>query len=168
MKRSPAEWAFRWIWNHPEVTVVLSGMNSQAMVEENISVASQAEANAFTAADFELFNQVTQILSEKIKIPCTGCNYCLPCPQGVDIPTCFSCYNDREIEGKTAALSKYIMQTSVKSQTSNASLCSQCGKCESHCPQNISIRAELATVAKTMEGFYYKPTRFLIKRFMKL
>ena len=105
MKRSPAEWAFRWIWNHPEVTVVLSGMNSQAMVEENISVASQAEANAFTAADFELFNQVTQILSEKIKIPCTGCNYCLPCPQGVDIPTCFSCYNDREIEGKTAALS---------------------------------------------------------------
>jgi len=168
VKRSPAEWAFRWIWNHPEVTVILSGMNSQAMVEENIKVASQAEAKSFTAADFELFNQVTQILSEKIKISCTGCNYCLPCPMGVDIPTCFSCYNDREIEGKTAALSKYIMQTSVKSQTSNASLCSKCGKCESHCPQNIEIRAELATVAKTMEGFYYKPTRFLIKRFMKL
>lgn len=168
VKRSPAEWALRWIWNHPEVTVVLSGMNSQAMVEENIKVASQAKANAFTEADFGLFNQVTQILSEKIKIPCTGCNYCLPCPKGVDIPTCFSTYNDREIEGKTAALSKYIMQTSVKSQTSNASLCSKCGKCESHCPQNIKIRDELATVAKTMEGFYYKPTRFLIKRFMKL
>lgn len=68
----------------------------------------------------------------------------------------------------TAALSKYIMKTSVKSQTSNASLCSKCDKCESYCPQNIEIRAELATVAKTMEGFYYKPTRFLIKRFMKL
>ena len=122
VKRSPAEWAFRWIWNHPEVTVVLSGMNSQAMVEENIKAASQAEANAFTDADFELFNQVTKILSDKIKIPCTGCNYCLPCPKGVDIPTCFSTYNDREIEGKRAALSKYIMQTSVKSQTSNASL----------------------------------------------
>lgn len=77
-------------------------------------------------------------------------------------------YNDREIEGKTAALSKYIMQTSVKSQTSNASRCTKCGKCESHCPQNIKIRDELTTVTKAMEGFYYKPTRFLIKRFMRL
>jgi len=168
VKRSPAEWSFRWIWNHPEVTVVLSGMNSQEMVEENIRVASQAEANTFTEEDFELFTQVRTILDEKIKIPCTGCNYCMPCPHGVDIPTCFSCYNDREIEGKMSAFGKYIMQTSIISKPHNASLCTKCGLCEKHCPQNIAIRDELSNVSKAMEKFYYKPLKFLIKKFMKL
>lgn len=168
VKRSPAEWAFRWIWNHPEVMVVLSGMNSQEMVEENIRVASDSDAASFTDADYELFDKVRNILIEKIKIPCTGCNYCLPCPVGVDIPTCFSCYNDREIEGKISAITKYVMQTSLKSKSHNASLCINCGKCETHCPQNIPIRLELAKVSKSMEGFYYKPARFVIKKFMRL
>lgn len=168
VKRSPAEWAFRWIWNHPEVMVVLSGMNAQEMVEENIRVASDAQANAFSEADYDLFDKVRGILIEKIKIPCTACNYCLPCPVGVDIPTCFSCYNDREVEGKIPAITKYVMQTSLKSKASNASLCIQCGKCETHCPQSIPIRLELAKVSKAMEGFYYKPARFVIKKFMRL
>ncbi|HOJ78005.1 MAG TPA: aldo/keto reductase [Bacillota bacterium] len=168
VKRSPAEWALRWVWNHPEVLVVLSGMNTQAMIDENIRVASKAEANSFTEADLVLFEQVRNILSQKIKVPCTGCNYCMPCPKGVDIPTCFSCYNDREIDGKIAALSHYIMQTSFKTNAHNASLCSKCGKCESHCPQGIKIRDELTKVAKVMEGIYYKPLRFFIKWFMKL
>ncbi|MDW7661113.1 MAG: aldo/keto reductase [Bacillota bacterium] len=168
IKRSPAEWAFRWIWNHPEVTVVLSGMNSQEMVEENIRVADSSEANAFTDTDFKLFSDVKSILDEKIKVPCTGCNYCMPCPFGVDIPTCFSTYNDREIEGKFSAIGKYIMQTSLKSEASNASLCTQCGACEVHCPQKIAIREELRNVTNKMEGIYYKPARFLIKKFMKL
>lgn len=168
IKRSPAEWAFRWIWNHPEVTAVLSGMNSQEMVEENIRVADSSEANAFTDADFKLFSDVKAILDEKIKVPCTGCNYCMPCPFGVDIPTCFSTYNDREIEGKFSAIGKYIMQTSLKSEASNASLCTQCGACEVHCPQKIAIREELRNVTNKMEGIYYKPVRFLIKKFMKL
>jgi len=168
VKRSPAEWSFRWIWNHPEVSVVLSGMNSQEMVEENIRVASQAEANTFTEDDFKLFSEVRTILDEKIKVPCTGCNYCMPCPHGVDIPTCFSCYNDREIEGKMSAFSKYIMQTSIISKPHNASLCTQCGLCEKHCPQNIAIRHELSNVSKAMEKFYYKPLKFIIKKFMRL
>jgi predicted aldo/keto reductase-like oxidoreductase len=168
VRRSPAEWAFRWIWNHPEVTVVLSGMNSQEIVEENIRVAKEAEANSFAEEDYELFTKVRNILNEKIKVPCTGCNYCMPCPKGVDIPTCFSCYNDREIEGKPSSIGKYIMQTSIRTESHNASLCSKCGLCEKHCPQNIAIREELTKVSKAMEGFYYKPTRFLIKQFMKL
>jgi len=168
IKRTPAEWAFRWVWNHPEVTVVLSGMNSQDMVEENIRVASEAEANSFTEADYELFRQVRQILNETIKIPCTGCNYCMPCPQGVDIPTCFSCYNNLEIEGRMMSYWRYIMQTSIKSRPNNASLCTGCGKCERHCPQNIPIREEMRKVAKKLEGVHYKPARFLIKRIMKL
>jgi predicted aldo/keto reductase-like oxidoreductase len=168
IKRSPAEWAFRWIWNHPEVTLLLSGMNSQEVVEENIRVAKDAEANSFTEQDYELFTKVRNILNEKIKVPCTGCNYCMPRPKGVDIPTCFSCYNDREIEGKLSSIGKYIMQTSIRKESHNASLCSKCGLCEKHCPQNIAIREELTKVSKTMEGFYYKPARFLIKRIMKL
>ena len=166
--RSPAEWAFRWIYNHPEVTVVLSGMNSMEMLEENIRIASVAEANAFGTNEYQLFDQVREVLNNTIKVPCTACNYCMPCPVGVDIPTCFSCYNDREIEGKFAAIGKYIMQTSLKSTPSNASLCIQCSKCESHCPQKIEIRNELKNVKKSMEGFYYKPARFVIKKFMKL
>jgi predicted aldo/keto reductase-like oxidoreductase len=168
VKRTPAEWAFRWIWNHPEVTVVLSGMNSQEMIEENIRVASQVQANSFTNDEFELFKKVRQILNEKIKVPCTGCSYCMPCPKGVDIPTCFSCYNDREIEGKFTSRWKYIMQTSLKSEAHNASLCVGCGLCEKHCPQNIAIMKELKNVSKALEGFYYKPAKVLIKKFMKL
>lgn len=168
VKRTPAEWAFRWIWNHPEVTVVLSGMNSQEMIEENIKVASQVQANSFTNDELDMFRKVRQILNEKIKVPCTGCSYCMPCPKGVDIPTCFSCYNDREIEGKLASRMKYIMQTSLKSEAHNASLCVECGQCEKHCPQNIAIMKELKNVTKTMEGFFYKPARILIKKFMKL
>lgn len=166
-KRSPAEWAFRWIWNHPEVTLLLSGMNSMEMLEENIRVASDAEADAFGDEEFEIFKKVRKILDETIKIPCTACNYCMPCPFGVDIPTCFSCYNDREIEGKMAAKYKYIMQTSLKTQSTNASLCTQCGKCESHCPQKIEIRKELKRVTKALEGIHYKPARFIVKKFMK-
>lgn len=168
MKRSPAEWAFRWIWNHPQVTVVLSGMNSMEMVEENIRVASEAQAHALTSKDLELFDQVKKILNDKIKVPCTACNYCMPCPAGVDIPTCFACYNDREIEGKLMARVKYMMQTSLKSQPQNASRCIQCGLCEKHCPQKIEIRKELKMVVKTLEGFYFKPARFIAKRVMKL
>lgn len=167
-KRSPAEWAFRWLWNQPEVTLVLSGMNSMEMIEENIRVASDTLPNTFSDDEFQLFKKVRHILNEKIKIPCTGCNYCMPCPAGVDIPTCFSCFNDREIESKTTANVKYIMQTSLKTKAQNASLCTQCGNCEKHCPQKIEIRKELLAVTKKMEGIYYKPARVLIKKFMKL
>ena len=168
VKRTPAEWALRWVWNHPEVTVVLSGMNTQEMVEENIRVASDTEANAFTKQDYELFEKAGAILNETIKIPCTGCDYCMPCPSGVDIPTCLSCYNNIEIEGKIPSITKYIMQTSMKTSTHNASLCIGCGKCEGHCPQRIEIRNELAKVTKAFEGFYYKPVRAVIKKFMRL
>lgn len=168
IKRTPAEWAFRWIWNHPEATVVLSGMNSMEMIEENIKVATNAEANSFAEKDFELFEKVKSILREKIKIPCTACNYCMPCPMGVDIPTCFSCYNDIEVEGKMRAKVTYLMRTSFKKEPHNASLCTKCGKCETHCPQKIAIRDELTKVTKSMEGVYYKPVRFVMKKFMNL
>jgi len=167
-KRTPAEWALRWVWNHPEVTLLLSGMNSMEMIDENIRIASDAEPESLKEDELLLFEKIKRILEEKTKIPCTGCNYCMPCPSGVDIPTCFSCYNDREIEGKISALKKYVMLTSLKTQSHNASLCIKCRKCESHCPQKIIISKEMPKVAKTMEGIFYKPLLNLARKFMKL
>jgi len=166
--QSPAQWALRWIWDHPEVTVVLSGMNSMEMLNENIKTANNAEINGFSKEEKEMFEDVKAILQDTIKVPCTGCNYCMPCPVGVDIPTCLSCYNDIAIEGKRGAFAKYMMQTSLKHQPQNASVCIQCGQCEKHCPQDIKIMKELNEVAKTFEKFYYKPIRGLARWFMKL
>ncbi len=168
IKRSPAEWALKWIWNQPEVTLVLSGMNSIEMLDENIRVASETEINTFTEEEKIMFDEVKKTLKDKIKVPCTGCNYCMPCPVGVDIPTCLSCYNDIEIEGRIGAFSKYLMQTSLKSEPHNASLCVMCGKCEEHCPQDIKIMKELKNVTKKFEGTHYKVIRGVAKRFMKL
>lgn len=167
-KRSPAEWALKWIWDQAEVTLVLSGMNSMEMLDENMRVASESKINTLTDEERVMFDKVKTSLQEKIKVPCTGCNYCMPCPVGVDIPTCLSCYNDIEIEGRIGAFSKYIMQTSLKSQPHNASLCVMCGQCEKHCPQDIKIMKELKNVTKKLEGIHYKPIRALAKRFMKL
>lgn len=167
-RRSPAEWAFRWVYNFPEVTAVLSGMNSLEMVEENIRVASDALPGGFTDSDLKLFEKVRTILQETQKVPCTGCNYCMPCPAGVDIPTCFSCYNSIAIAGKIRAFRDYLMQTSMKKEVRNASKCVGCGKCEGHCPQKIAIRKELKAVAGALEPFFYRPARGLIKKIMKL
>jgi len=168
VQRSPAEWALRWIWNHPEVTVVLSGMNSMAMLEENIRVASEAEANSLSGPDLALFEDVRQVLNETIVVPCTACGYCLPCPQGVDIPTCFACYNNTRVEGKWPARKGYLMQTSFKNATTNASLCTRCGRCEQHCPQNIAIGEQLALAAKVLEVPVYKAARFFARKFMSM
>ena len=168
VKRSAAEWAFRWLWNQQGVTTVLSGMNSMDMLKENIAAASDTAGYEFSQEDVKMYEQVKEILNSIIKVPCTGCNYCMPCPAGVDIPVCFSCYNDIGIEGKRGARLKYIMQTTLKKKPSNASMCKQCGKCEKHCPQNIKIMQELKNVSKSMEGLAYRPIRFVAKHFMKL
>ena len=168
VKRSPAEWALRFVWNHPEVTLALSGMNTMDMLCENIAVANTAQANSLSVQELELFVHVREILQQTIAIPCTGCNYCMPCPSGVDIPVCFSCYNDRGIESKLSAKKNYLMQTTMKTQRLNASLCIKCGLCEQHCPQNIAIREELIKVARALEGVLYSPLSFLVKKFMQL
>lgn len=165
-KRSPAEWALRWVWNHPEVATVLSGMNSMEMVEENIRIASEAKADDLSQADLALYEQVRKIILGKGTVPCTGCNYCMPCPRGVDIPMCFTCYNDRKsgIENGMFAEFYYIQ----RAYNHQASLCIECGKCEKHCPQNIAIREELKKVKKELEGPFYRPVRYIAKKIMKL
>lgn len=144
VKRTPAEWGFRWILNHPEVSVILSGMNEIEQVSENIKTASEAEANTLTEKEIELIEEAKEIFEEKIKINCTTCEYCMPCPQGVNIPRNFSCYNDYYMFGKAD------MYNFLKPEQ-RASNCIECGKCEKHCPQGISIRKELKNVKEMFE-----------------
>lgn len=125
--RSPAEWGLRWIWNHPEVTVVLSGMNDIAQVEENVRIASDATADALTEKDLEIFEKVKKSINQHMKVPCTGCGYCMPCPHGVDIPTCFAAYNTRYTDSFYSGMKAYIMCTTLKTNPTNASKCRQCG-----------------------------------------
>jgi len=168
-KRSPAEWALRWIWNHPEVNVVLSGMGTEAQTEENIQIASDARANSLSEKELEIFENVKAILHEKTKIPCTACGYCMPCPSGVNIPGCFSAYNDKYLLKGKRSRWKYMQALGVMSKKpSYASVCIECGKCEKHCPQNIAIRKELRTVKREMEGILYRPAVKIARKILKV
>jgi len=168
-ERSPAEWALRWVWNHPEVHVVLSGMSDEAQVADNIRIAGDAKPDSLSDMELKVFDQVKTIMLEKTKIPCTACGYCMPCPYGVDIPGCFSIYNDKYLLDDKSAKFIYMRNLGAMSvKPSNASQCKQCGKCESHCPQKIAIRDQLKTVSHEMEGLFYKPLVAIARRVMKI
>ena len=140
---SPAEWGLRWLWDQPEVTCVLSGMNSIEMVEENCRVASEAQAGDFTEADFATLEEVKTAINAAMRVGCTGCGYCMPCPKGVDIPALFRCYNHMYTEGKNAGRSEYWQTVSLRRERAFARQCVGCGKCERHCPQGIAIREQI-------------------------
>lgn len=156
VKRSPAEWAFRWLWNQPEVTCVLSGMNSIEMVKENAKTASEAKAGELTKEEETLLKNVVNAINAKVKVGCTGCGYCMPCPQNVDIPGTFAAYNRRYTDGWRAAAMEHLMCTGLRKDSASASNCIGCGKCEQHCPQHIEIRKELKNAGKVLEGPLYK------------
>ncbi len=162
-KRSPADWALRWIWNHPEVTCILSGMNAMEQIEENCRVATEATPNHLSENELALFAKVKAAINASVKVGCTGCGYCMPCPMGVDIPNCFRCYNVYYSDGWFNGLREYFMGTTLRKNKTNASLCIGCGKCEQHCPQAIPIREELKNTAKTLERLPYKIARQVAK-----
>ena len=164
---SPAQWAFRWLWDQPEVTVVLSGMNTEEMVADNLHTASTVEAGAFGPSEKELLAQVIRDFNEKVKVGCTGCGYCMPCPKGVDIPGTFNAYNLRYQEGWFQAIREYFMCTTFRKNSAAASQCIGCGKCEKHCPQNLPIREHLKAAKKKLEGPAYKVASKCAKWFMK-
>lgn len=153
---TPAELGLRWLWNQPEVTCVLSGMNSVEMVQENCRIAADAKADTFTKEDFDLIEQVKTIISESELVGCTGCRYCMPCPKGVDIPALFRCYNMTALESKSAARFEYAQTVGLKDEPAFASQCVQCGKCEQHCPQSIPIREMIKKADKALRPLHYK------------
>lgn len=170
VKRPPVEWALRWIWNHPEVTVVLSGMNDDNHIDENLRMASTAEPNTFTEKELSLVDKATETFQKVMKVGCTGCQYCMPCPAGVNISACFEYYNSRHgFKDKQARFFYLGMLGGVVSdKQALASQCVNCGKCVKECPQNLPVPELLDDVKKDMEGLMAKPLIWIIKRVMKV
>ena len=162
----PAEWAFRWLYNQPEVTVVLSGMNSLRMVKENCKTASEMKAGSLTEQDFKLLERVKAAIKENEKVGCTGCRYCMPCPKGVDIPGTFACYNTMYTEGKSEGRFQYAQTVGLTKEPAFATQCVGCGKCEQHCPQGIPIREKLKEADKELRPFVYKAGINVARKFM--
>lgn len=166
--RSPVEWALRWIWNQPEVTVVLSGMNEDTHIEQNLAMADTAFPHAFSDKELDAVNQAGETFHRLMKVGCTGCQYCMPCPAGVDIPGCFDFYNSRHAFKDKSALLYYLAMNGgvFREEVSLASTCIKCGLCLEKCPQNIAIPDRLAEVAENMEGVFTKPLLWVIGKVM--
>ena len=154
VRRSPAEWALRWVWNHPEVTVVLSGMNDELHIDENLRVANDALPNSLTPDDLAIIARVRDTYRRLMKVNCTGCGYCMPCPAGVDIPGCFSLYNAHHLfpRDRSAKFHYFGRHGGLLSNVSYAGLCRKCGRCAEICPQHIHIPEMLGEVSEEMEG----------------
>ncbi len=163
---SPAEWGLNWLWDQPEVTVVLSGMNSLAMVEQNVRTASRAAVGTFTEDDRAFLQRILGIIREKEKVGCTGCRYCMPCPKGVDIPGIFSSYNLMYTESRLSGRRHFAQAVALSAEPAFASQCIKCGKCEKHCPQGIPIREKLQEADRALLPFPIKPLVLLLRRLM--
>ena len=153
-KRTPAEWALRWVWNHPEVSVVLSGMSTMDQVVENVRTAEDALPNSLTETELNLVARARDIYNGKTKITCTGCGYCMPCPSNVNIPHIFSLYNDAFIYGTVQESARAY--NSLKKSNSDASQCVECGQCEQACPQNLPVPELLKEVHEFLEAQFGK------------
>ena len=163
---SPAERGFRWLYNQPEVTVVLSGMNSLEMVRENCRIASETEPGAFTPAEHDILRRVTEEIRRNDRVGCTGCRYCMPCPKGVDIPGTFRCYNAMYIESPMQGRFQYAQTVGLTKEPAFASQCVGCGKCEAHCPQQIPIREKLKEADKALRPLFFKAGIGIARKFM--
>jgi len=134
--RTPVDWALQWLWDKPEVSTVLSGMSTMEQVEQNLVSASRSGAGSLSGADRDLLKRVQAKYSELNPVPCTACEYCLPCPEGVNIPRVFAIYNEGMVyEEMEQARKRYARMRDDQL----GSLCVQCRRCESRCPQHIEI-----------------------------
>lgn len=147
-KRTPAEWGLSWIWNQPEVSIVLSGMSTMEQVAQNIETAGKTGISSLSERDISIIDNVKSKYNELTKVKCTACEYCLPCPAGVAIPSNFSLYNDASIyKDSEKYINKYNNEMPEKSR---ASSCVECGECEEACPQHLPIRQHLKEVHKAL------------------
>lgn len=145
-KFTPAQWALRWVWNHPEVTLALSGMNTMQQVEQNLAVADEGLPNSLSKEELELFKEVRSFYGKRTKVDCTGCYYCMPCPSGVDIPGCFNQLKEAyTFDALERARDAYINWTAKQGA---ASKCTECGTCVELCTQHINIPEKLKEVVK--------------------
>ena len=166
---SAASWALRWLWDQPEVTVVLSGMNSMEQLCDNIKTAGTAGQGETTDEESAVFDSVIAVLREAYKIPCTGCNYCMPCPQNVNIPGCFAAYNASYAMGFVSGLTLYITGTGANypDKQRRPKNCIKCGACEKQCPQHIEIIEQFEAVKRRLEPFWFNPVIWLVQKLLR-
>ena len=146
--RSPVEWALQWLWNQPEVSVVLSGMSTMEHVEENVAIADRSSVGKLTDEELRLYERVREEYERLCPIPCTECEYCMPCPHGVNIPANFSLYNQGVMYDKIDdSRGRYGWQIPEEKRANN---CVQCGVCEEQCPQGIVISEWMPVVHQVL------------------
>ncbi len=148
VKRTPVEWAFRWLCNHPEVSVVLSGCNEPEQIEENLRIFDTVEPNIMDEAELRLMDDVRKAYLSRTKVGCTGCRYCMPCPNGVDIPGIFSVWNNVSLYEINPAHDWGLRQ--IKEKNAGADRCAACGACEAACPQHLNIIENLQAAWKAL------------------
>ena len=165
--KSAAEWGLAWLYNQSGVTVVLSGMNSKEMVLENCRIADKYPAGSLTEEESSFIAGLRDAYYTGMKVGCTGCRYCMPCPKNVDIPGTFAAYNRIGTDGKLGGLKEYYMCTALRNDYTGPGNCVECGKCESHCPQGIEIRKELKNAKKALETPIYKVAKKFAPIIMK-
>jgi predicted aldo/keto reductase-like oxidoreductase len=154
---TPAGWGLNWVWNQKEVTLLLSGMSDMDQLEENLSLADKVQAGMLGETELAAYREALGVINSAYKIRCTGCNYCMPCPKGVNIPGCFAAYNASFSIGYVAGMHQFVTSTGLTAERSaSPSLCVKCGKCESHCPQHLPVIKNLGLVRRRMEPFWYK------------
>ena len=169
--RTPAEWALSWVWHHPEVTVALSGMNDEAQVEENLRISEYALPGALTASEIELIGRVGRKYREIMKVGCTGCGYCQPCPSGVNVPGAFDLFNAFHTFGKVhEAGFLYVLRASgaLTGRPAYASLCARCLECVPKCPQSLAIPDLLEQVVREFEGEGLREREAMVRRLFKI
>ena len=148
----PVRLALRWIWNRPEVTLVLSGMNTMDQLEQNIATADGALPGTLEADEARAVELARAAIARNYKVPCTGCGYCLPCLRGVNIPMCFAAYNTSFAHGWYQGMHQYVTASGVMEGNARfASDCVRCGACVEKCPQHIDIPDELASVKRRLQ-----------------
>jgi predicted aldo/keto reductase-like oxidoreductase len=170
VKRAAAAWGLRWVWNHPEVTVVLSGMNDEQHIAENIKTCQTAFPGSMSEGELATVAEVAGAYRRLMKVGCTGCAYCMPCPFGVNIPQCFSLYNSYFMSGDritTRGMYGGTLMGGIGGTRSDASLCKECGKCAKACPQHIAIPTELKKVNRTLGGLRTKILMPIVRMMFK-
>jgi predicted aldo/keto reductase-like oxidoreductase len=169
--RTPAAWALSWVWDHPQVVVALSGMNDESQIEENLALASRAHPNSLGADELDVIARIARKYQEIVKVGCTGCGYCKPCPSGVAIPDCFDVYNHLYMFSDPGG-AKFVyalrMSGMISGTAGYASQCSRCGDCIEKCPQFLQIPDLLEKVAEELEGPDLKATEAMVRHVMAI
>ena len=163
---TPASWALRWLWNQPEVTLVLSGMSDINQLTENAALAKSSQVGGMSADELSVIEKVADEFAKTYKIPCTGCNYCLPCPAKINIPDSFMAYNASYAISRITGMHQYATTSGAFNPSFSVADCTKCGKCEKACPQDIAIVERLQDVRKRMEPWWYRAAMVIVRKVM--